>query len=77
MLIFRALSWKKNMSWMNMRPPACVTVEKNPLRMRAPMNESKVLAPAHQAAVAVATIMNQKTTGSRPMYELNKTTVEL
>jgi hypothetical protein len=54
------------MSWMNIRPPDWVTVEKKPLRMRAAMKDLNVLAPAHQAAVQVALIMNQKTTGKRP-----------
>lgn len=66
MLIFRALSWKKNMSWMNIRPPAWVTVEKKPLRIRAAMKESNDVAPAHHAAVAIETRRNQKTTGRRP-----------
>ena len=44
------------MSWINIMPAACAHVEKNPLRMRAPMNESKVVAAAHQIAVAKATM---------------------
>lgn len=64
--IFRARSWKKNMSWMNMRPPDCATVEKKPLRMRAAMKDSKLVAAAHHAAVMVAKTRNQKTTGRRP-----------
>ena len=55
MLIFLALSWKKNMSWMNIKPPPCETVEKNPFKIRAAMNESNVVAAAHQMAVAKAT----------------------
>lgn len=54
-LIFLALSWKKNMSWMNIKPPPCETVEKKPFKIRAAMKESKVVAAAHQMAVARAT----------------------
>lgn len=54
MLIFRARSWKKNKSKMNIRPPPCATVLKKPFRMRAAMNDSKLWAAAHQIAVAVA-----------------------
>lgn len=53
MLIFRALSWKKNMSNMNIRPPPCATVLKKPFRIRAAIKDSKVVAAAHHAAVAV------------------------
>ena len=54
------------MSFMNMSPPAWLTVEKKPLRIRAAMNDSKLVAPAHQAAVAVETNKNQNTIGNRP-----------
>lgn len=42
------------MSWMNIMPPPCVTVEKKPLSTRAAMKELYPVAAAHQAAVAVA-----------------------
>jgi hypothetical protein len=61
-----AFSWKKNMSLMNISPPPCATVEKKPLRIRAAIKDSKVTAPAHQAAVAKATTRNQVRTGRRP-----------
>ncbi len=73
MLIFRARSWKKKMSWIKIRPVTWVTVPKQPLRIRAAMKESKVLAPAHQAAVAVETTRNQKVTGRRPIYAAKMT----
>jgi hypothetical protein len=75
MLIFLALSWKKNMSWMNMRPPACETVEKVPLRVRAAVNDSILVAPAHHAAVMVDRTRNQNRTGRRPAYALSMTTI--
>lgn len=74
MLIFRACSWKKKVSLRNMSPPAWLTVEKKPLRMRAAMKDSKLVAPAHHAAVAVETRRNQNTTGSRPKKALSMTT---
>lgn len=74
MLILRACWWKKKMSFKNMSPPAWLTVEKKPLRMRAAMNDSNVVAPAHHAAVAVEARRNQKTTGSRPKNALSITT---
>lgn len=53
-LIFLALSWKKNMSCINISPPPWETVEKKPFKIRAAMKESKVVAAAHQIAVARA-----------------------
>ena len=53
-LILRARSWKKNMSNMNIKPPPCATVLKNPFKIRAAMKDSNVVAAAHHAAVAVA-----------------------
>ena len=47
-------------------PPASPTTEKKPFKIRAAMNELKVVAPAHQIAVANDTTMNQKNIGERP-----------
>lgn len=48
-LILRARSWKKNMSKINISPPPCATVLKNPFRIRAAMKDSNVVAAAHHA----------------------------
>lgn len=53
-LIFRARSWKKKRSWMKIKPDTWAMVLKKPFRMRAAMKDSKLVAPAHQAAVPVA-----------------------
>ena len=45
---------------------ACPTVEKNPLTIRAAMNESNVTAAPHHAAVGTAMVKNQNNTGARP-----------
>lgn len=39
------------MSLIHIRPPACATVEKKPLRIRAVMNDPKFMAAPHQAAI--------------------------
>jgi hypothetical protein len=49
-----------------MRPPAWDTVEVKPLRMRAAVKESRLVAAAHHAAVAVEAMRNQNTMGMRP-----------
>jgi hypothetical protein len=53
----------------------CDTVEKNPFKILAAMNDWKDVAPAHHAAVASARTINQNSTGNLPKKAESATTM--